>query len=331
MNHLPAYLVRRISHGLLSLLVMSALVFAGVYEIGNPVDILVGPDVDATERQHIIAGLGLDKPVWLQYTLFLRNVLHGDFGRSFVYGDPVMTLVTDRLPATLELAILALGIAMIVGIPAGLWSGLRAEKADGKVIAGLSILGFSLPTFWVGLVVIMVFAVQLEWLPAGGRGAVGTWLGIHASLFTLNGLRHIVLPASTLALFDIAVLIRLVHAATQRVLDTDYIRFAYAKGLHEPRIVGVHVLKNVAIPVVTVCALQFGSTIAFSVVTESVFGWPGIGKLLIDSIRTLDRPVIVAFLCLTVCLFVVLNMIVDVLYTVLDPRVRLENSASQNR
>ena len=196
----------------------------------------------------------------------------------------------------------------------------------GKTIMTVSILGFSLPTFWVGLMLIMLFAVQLGWLPTGGRGEVGMLFGIPLGLLTLDGLKHLLMPAFNLALFNIALIIRLTRAGTQEALMQDYVRFARAKGLSNRRIIGVHVLKNILIPIITVVALQFGSIIAFSIVTETIFAWPGVGKLLIDSIRVLDRPVIVAFLMLIVVMFILINLAVDVLYSILDPRVRLSEA-----
>lgn len=318
-----AFIIRRLLQSAVVLLAMSLVIFFGVYGIGNPVDLLISPDADAIERARVISSFGLDQPVWWQYWLFLKNALAGDMGRSFVYGSPALGLILERLPATLELASIALVIAVGVGVPLGLWAGLRSHTFAGKSIMTVSILGFSLPTFWVGLMMIMLFSVKLGWLPTSGRGQAAEWLGITSSLFTLDGLRHLAMPAVNLALFDIALIIRLTRSGTREVLLQDYIKFSRAKGLSEGRIVGVHVLKNILIPIVTVCALQFGATLAFSIVTESIFAWPGMGKLLVDSIRALDRPVIVAFLSLIVGLFIVINLLVDLLYCLLDPRVRL--------
>jgi len=321
-----AFIIRRLLQSTVVLFAMSLLIFFGVYAIGNPVDILISPDADAIERARVITSFGLDQPVWWQYYLFLKNALSGDMGNSFVYGSPALGLIIERLPATLELAGVALVIAVGVGVPLGLWAGLRADSFAGKVIMTVSILGFSLPTFWVGLMLIMFFSVQLGWMPTSGRGETGEWLGITSSLFTADGLRHLAMPAVNLALFDIALIIRLTRSGTREVLLQDFIKFSRAKGLTEGRIVGVHVLKNILIPIVTVCALQFGATVAFSIVTESIFAWPGMGKLLVDSIRALDRPVIVAFLSLIVGMFIVINLVVDLIYCVLDPRVRLTDT-----
>ncbi|WP_050464930.1 ABC transporter permease [Herbaspirillum autotrophicum] len=321
-----AFIIRRFVQSIAVLLLMSLLVFVGVYAIGNPIDILISPDADQIERARVIAAFGLDQPFWIQYLLFIKNALAGDMGRSFVYATPALGLILERLPATMELAVSAILIAVVVGLPLGLWAGLRPNGWAGKTIMTVSILGFSLPTFWVGLMLIMVFAVELGWLPTSGRGQTAMLFGIPFGFLTWDGLKHLLMPALNLALFNIALIIRLTRSGTQEALLQDYIKFARAKGLRTGRIIGVHVLKNILIPIVTVVALQFGSIIAFSIVTESIFAWPGVGKLLIDSIRVLDRPVIVAFLSLIVVIFIVINLCVDVLYSVLDPRVRLSEA-----
>jgi peptide/nickel transport system permease protein len=219
-----------------------------------------------------------------------------------------------------------MAIAVLLGIPLGLWAGLRPNSATGRTIMAGSILGFSLPTFWVGLMLIMVFSVMLGWLPSNGRGPTIDVLGIPVSFLTLEGWRHLIMPATNLALFKLALLIRLTRAGTREALLQDYVKFARAKGLTNSRVIGVHVLRNILIPIVTVIGLEFGSVIAFAIVTESVFAWPGMGKLLIDSINLLDRPVIVAYLLVIVTIFIVINLLVDLLYSVLDPRVRLTES-----
>jgi peptide/nickel transport system permease protein len=323
---MPGFILRRLLQSLAVLLLMSLLVFAGVYAIGNPIDILISPEADQVERARIIAAFGLDQSLPQQYWLFLKNALAGDMGRSFAYATPALALIIERMPATLELAVFAILIAIALGIPLGLLAGLRPDSIAAKSIMAVSILGFSLPTFWVGLMLIMVFAVQLGWLPSSGRGETTLLLGVPVSFLSIDGLRHLLLPALNLALFNIAMVIRLTRSGAQEALLQDYVRFARAKGLRNSRIIGVHVLKNILIPIVTVIALQFGSIIAFAIVTESVFAWPGMGKLIIDSIRVLDRPVIVAYLLLIVSLFIFINLVVDVLYSLLDPRVRLSES-----
>ena len=320
------FLIRRLLQSVLVLLVMSLLVFAGVYAIGNPVDILISPDANQAERARIIAAFGLDQPLWRQYLLFLQNAAAGNLGRSFAFSTPALALILERFPATMELAVSAMLLSVLFGIPLGLLAGLKPGSLAGKTIMTVSVLGFSLPTFWVGLMLIMVFAVKLGWLPASGRGETVDVFGVPLSFLTRDGLQHLLLPALNLALFNIALVIRLTRAGAQEALQQDYVRFARAKGLSNGRIIGVHVLKNILIPIVTVLALQFGSLIAFAIVTETVFAWPGMGKLIIDSIRVLDRPVIVAYLMLIVTLFIAINLVVDVLYSLLDPRVRLGDS-----
>jgi peptide/nickel transport system permease protein len=318
-----AFILRRLAQSTFVLLVMSLLVFVGVYAIGNPVDILLDPNAEAQDIARASAALGLDQPLYVQYGRFLAHALSGDLGRSFATGTPALELIFQRMPATLELATVSMTIAVGIGIPLGLYAGLRPQSAATRAIMAGSILGFSLPTFWVGLMLIMVFSVWLGWLPPTGRGDTVALFGVPVSFLTLDGLTHLLMPATNLALFNLALLIRLARAGTREVMLQDYIRFARAKGLSEQRIVGVHVLKNIMIPIVTIIGLEFGSVIAFAVVTESIFAWPGMGKLLIDSINQLDRPVIVAYVLIIVLMFVLINLAVDVLYSVLDPRVRL--------
>jgi peptide/nickel transport system permease protein len=297
-------------------LVMSLIVFVGVHLVGDPVHILISDDMTQIEIERFIQKLGLDRPVHEQYFHFLANAARGDLGNSFVFGEPALKLILERMPATLELAFAAFILAIVFGIPLGMYAGLKPDSPASRAIMAGSILGFSLPTFWVGLMLIMVFAVILGWLPSTGRGDFMTW----------DGLRHLALPAFNLALFKLALVTRLARAGTREAALQDYVKFARAKGLSSRRVVLVHVLKNILIPVVTVLGLELGGLIAFSVVTETVFAWPGMGKLLIDSIQRLDRPVIVAYLVITVLMFVVINLVVDLLYSALDPRVRLKEA-----
>ncbi|MGJ4929174.1 ABC transporter permease [Bradyrhizobium sp. HKCCYLS2038] len=317
------WLTSRLFQSILVMLVMTLIVFAGVNVIGNPIDILVPPDASQTEKLRIVAHLGLDRPLWIQYLLFLKGILQGDLGTSYVYNQPALGVILERLPATLELAIGAMLLSVVFGLPLGLFAGLRPDSWLAKTLMAGSILGFSLPTFWIGLILIMIFSVQLGWLPSGGRGATESLFGVQLSFLTVGGLKHLVLPAITLALFKIAMVMRLTRAGVREAMPQDYVRYARARGLPERRIVGIHVLKNIMIPIVTVIALEFGSLIAFSVVTESVFAWPGMGKLIIDSIKVLDRPIVVAYLVLIMLIFVGINLLTDIAYTILDPRVRL--------
>jgi len=318
-----AYLIRRLGQSVFVLVVMAVIVFLGIYAVGNPIDVLISPDADQAEMEAAIRRLGLDRPLYEQFFHFVGNALQGDLGRSFVHAEPALGLILSRLPATMELAVFAMLIAILVGVPLGMLAGLRPDRPVGKTIMGGSILGFSLPNFWQGLMLIMIFAVWLRWLPAGGRGDTAELFGIQWSFLTLDGWSHLLLPAINVALYKTALVIRLARAGTREVALQDYVKFARAKGLSERRVVTVHMLKNIMVPVVTVLGLELGNVIAFAVVTETVFAWPGMGKLLIDSIVNLDRPVVVAYLLLTVVIFILINFLVDVAYSLLDPRVRL--------
>jgi peptide/nickel transport system permease protein len=313
------FLLGRLAQAVLVMLVMSVLVFLGVYAIGNPIDVLIDPAATQAMRAAIIRQYGLDLPLWQQYGHFLGNLLRGDFGNSFVFRIPVLSLILSRLPATLELTVLALMIAAVLGIPLGIWAGYRPEARSSRAIMAFSTLGFSVPTFWIGLLLILFFSVELRWLPSGGRGPVGP-LGL--SIWTREGWTYLLLPALNLSLFKLGLLVRLVRAGTEEVMGSEHVRFARAQGLPERQVVGLHVLKNIGIPIVTVFGLEFGSTLAFAVVTETVFNWPGMGKLVIESITSLDRPVMVAYLILVVLVFVAINLFVELTYGFLDPRVR---------
>ena len=320
------FIIKRTLQSILVLFVMSLIVFVGVNLVGDPVDMLINPEADQMEIDRVIRELGLDRPVSEQYWYFLVNAFQGDLGRSFIFGEPALKLIIQRMPATLELALFSLFIAIVFGIPLGIYAGLKPKSKVSKAIMAGSILGFSMPTFWVGIIFIMIFAVHLGWLPSTGRGELGTFLGIQSSLFTANGLSHVFLPALNLALFKMSSVIRLTRAGTREIILQDYITFARSKGLSEEKVVLVHVLRNILIPIVTVIGLEFGSLIAFSTVTETIFAWPGMGKLIIDSIYNLDRPVIVAYLMIIVTFFVFLNLLVDILYSLLDPRVRVKGA-----
>lgn len=274
------YLVRRVGQSLLAVMAMAVLVFLGVFFIGNPVDVLVSPEASQAQIAATVERLGLDRPLYEQFGIFVWNALHGDLGTSFVYGRPALEIILDRLPATLELALVALALSVGIGIPLGVWAGLRPHGIAGRTIMGGSILGFSLPNFWQGMLLILVFAVLLGWLPAGGRGETTEFLGMQVSFLTWDGLSHLILPAINLALFKMSLIIRLARANTREVCMQDYVKFARAKGLSPRRVVLVHVLKNIMIPVVTIIGLELGSMVAFAIVTETVFAWPGMGKLL---------------------------------------------------
>ncbi|MHA3915702.1 ABC transporter permease [Halovulum sp. GXIMD14793] len=325
---MTVFIIRRLLQALLVVFMMSVIVFFGVNIVGDPVYMLVSPDADQADIEAAIARLGLDRPIWEQYGLFLKGAAQGDLGNSFIFGEPALKLILHHMPATMELAFSALFLAIVIGIPLGLYAGLYPDGRLSKGIMAASIFGFSLPTFWVGLMLIMLFAVELQWVPATGRGDLGSFLGIQSSIFTLDGLSHIFLPALNLALLKISLAIRLTRAGVREAMGLDYVKYARAKGLSTRRIIFVHVMKNIMIPVVTVMGLEFGSLIGFSVVTETIFAWPGMGKLLIDAILQLDRPVVVAYLMIIVLFFVLINMIVDILYSILDPRVRLQDQGA---
>jgi peptide/nickel transport system permease protein len=320
------FVIQRLLQALVVMLAISILVFAGVYAIGNPIDVLISPDVDQRTRELAIQQYGLHLPLWEQYLHFLGRILAGDFGKSFVYNVPVLDLIFSRLPATLEMTLAAVIGATLIGVPLGMYAGYRPGSALSNLIMTLSIIGFSVPTFWVGLVMILIFAVSLGWLPAGGRGATVSVLGVEWSFLTLNGWQHLLLPALNLALFKLAMMIRLARAGTREVMLTDMVRFARAAGESEWTILSRHVLRLISIPLVTVFGLELSSTLAFAVVTETIFSWPGIGKLIIDSISLLDRPVMVAYLMLVAFLFIMINFTVDLAHSALDPRMRVRRA-----
>lgn len=316
------FLIQRVFQAAIVMLIISALVFVGVFAIGNPVDVLISPDATQQIRLDTIKRYGLDLPLWQQYLNFLGRLTQGNFGRSFVFNMPVLELILSRLPATLELTLAAVIGATLIGVPLGMYAGYKPDSPISKLAMGLSVLGFSVPTFWIGLVLILVFAVNLGVLPAGGRGDTVTVLGVPWSFLTLDGLSHLFLPALNLSLFKLAMMMRLARAGTREVMLTDTVKFARAAGESERTILLRHVLRLISIPIVTVFGLEFGSTLAFAVVTETIFSWPGIGKLIIDSIQSLDRPVMVAYLMLVAFLFIMINFLVDIAYAALDPRLR---------
>jgi len=316
------FIIQRFLQAIGVMAVMSLIVFCGVYAIGNPIDIVIPPEATQDLRDEVIRRLGLDRPLYEQYFIFLVNLLKGDLGRSFVYNIPVLELIGGRLPATLELVLISVVSASVIGVSLGIYAGYRPESWTAKTIMAASVLGFSVPSFWVGLILILTFAVNLGWLPAGGRGATIDIWGVAWSFPTLDGLSHIILPAINLALFKLAMMIRLARAGTREIMLTDTIKFARAAGLSEITILHQHLLKLISIPIITVFGLELGSTLAFAVVTETIFSWPGVGKLIIDSIAVLDRPVMVAYLILVAFLFVTINFVIDLIFALIDPRVR---------
>lgn len=323
-----AYIIRRILQAMLVMLVMSALVFCGLYMVGDPVAMMASPEATELERAAIRQNLGLDQPLVVQYLHFLGQALQLNFGNSFHDGEPAMKLILQRMPATLELATVAMLISLLIGIPLGIWAGLKPNALSSRSIMSVSTLGFSLPNFWIGLMFIILFAVYLKWLPSGGRGPVVSIGPIDLSILTLEGWKYILLPAFTIACAKAALIIRVTRAATREALPMEYIKFARAKGVPRSKILRTHLLKNILIPIITIAGLEYGQVIAFAVVTETIFSWPGMGQYLIQSIQNLDRPIVVAYLILIVFLLVMLNLIVDVLYSVLDPRVRVQGAKS---
>lgn len=319
-----AFIIRRILQAMLVMLVMSALVFCGLYMVGDPVAMMASPEATELEREVIRQNLGLDQPLLVQYFNFLGKALQLDFGNSFHDGESAMKLILQRMPATMELATVAMLISLFIGIPLGIWAGLKPHSIGGRSIMSISTLGFSLPNFWIGLMLIILFAVQLKWLPSGGRGPTVNVGPFDLSIFSLEGWRYLLLPACTIACAKAALIIRVTRAATREALPMEYIKFARAKGVPRGKILRTHLLKNILIPIITIAGLEYGQVIAFAVVTETIFSWPGMGQYLIQSIQNLDRPIVVAYLILIVFLLVMLNLIVDLLYSVLDPRVRVQ-------
>ncbi|MDC0343226.1 ABC transporter permease [Alphaproteobacteria bacterium] len=317
------FIIRRVMQSIVVLFIMSLVVFTMINLVGDPVDMLVNPESLPDEIERVRSDFGLDQPAHIQYIKFLQGALSGDLGNSFIFGRPALALIAERFPATLELATCALIIAIVFGLPLGIYAGLNPKSLGTRIIMGGSVLGISIPTFWLGLMMIIIFSVVLGWLPVSGRGDIGSFLGLQSSAFTLDGLSHLIMPATNLALFKIAMVIRLARAGTVEVMSLDFIKFARARGLPPERLVRFHLLPNILIPIITVLAIEFGTLIAFATVTETIFAWPGLGKLVIDAIVNLDRPIVVAYLMFVVTLFLLLNLIVDIIYAALDPRVRL--------
>lgn len=323
---MAVYLIRRLLQALLVVFIMSGIVFTGIYLIGDPVELLVSNEASPEELERATRALGLDKPFHEQYLVFLGNALQGNLGRSFVFGISAVKLILDRLPATLELAVVGMFMALVIGIPLGMYAGLKPDRTSSRGIMAGSILGFSLPHFWQGMMLILVFSVVLGWLPSSGRGETVTVFGIHWSFLTWDGLRHIFLPALNMAMFKMSLIIRLTRAGVREAMLQDYVKFAKAKGLSASRIIWIHIFKNILIPIITVSGLEFGHMVAFAVVTETVFSWPGMGRLMIQSIEMLDRPVVVAYLMITVLFIIFVNLVVDIFYSIADPRVRIKEA-----
>ncbi len=317
------YIIKRLLQMLVVLFVVSLVVFILTNYIGDPISMLLPEDASQEEIQQAIRRLGLDKPIHIQYGIFVRDILSGNFGKSYVFSRPALELIIERIPATLEIVITAMIIAIVLAIPLGVYAGAYPKRRSSKVIMAGSILGISLPSFWVGMMMIYIFSVILGWMPASGRGEAIEVFGMRLSIFSMSGWRHIMLPALTLALGNIAMLLRLTRAGMQENMRQDYVKFARAKGVSPKKVLFGHALKNALIPVVTVFGVRIGQLIAFTTITETIYAWPGMGKLLIDSIYMADRPIIVAYLMLVAVIFVVINFVVDIIYTLIDPRIEL--------
>ena len=303
-------------------LTVALIAFVMFQFVGDPVTIMLGQEATPAERDRLREQLGLNEPVFVQFYHFVLNALQGDFGLSLRQGQKVSRLLAERLPATLELSFAAAALALVVGLPLGVYTALRRHGALSQLLLGLSLLGVSLPTFLIGILLILVFSVTLGWLPSYGRGDVvrlGWW---STGFLTASGWQHLILPAVTLSLFQMTLVLRLVRSEMLEVLRTDYIKFARARGLTRRAIHFGHALKNTMVPVITIMGLQLGGIIAFAIVTETVFQWPGMGLLFIQAVQFADIPVMAAYLCLISLIFVTINLIVDLLYFAVDPRLR---------
>lgn len=318
------FLLKRSIQTLFLIWFVSLAVFVGVFQVGDPAALLIPPEADQETIDRVKHSLGLDLPLHEQYLQFLKNALQGDLGESFFFRESALVVILERLPATLELAVAAMGIAIIVGIPLGLLAGNFANTWIDKSLMVFSTLCLSIPAFWAGMLLILLFSVQLGWLPALGRGETAVFLGMELSIVTVDGLKHIFLPALNLSIFPLAYILRLTRSGMCEAMELDFVRFARAQGNSRLQVIQHYVLKYISIPIVTMVGMYFGVLIAFAVVTESVFSWPGMGKLIIDSINVLDRPIIVAYVMMIVIIFVLINFVVDLIYLILDPRVRLE-------
>ena len=318
------FLLERVLQCLLVLLAVALIAFLLFQYVGDPVLFILGQDATEEQVGALRESLGLDQPALVQFGYFLLNAIQGEFGLSLRQGIAVSTLIAERLPATLELAIVAAIIALVVGIPMGVYAAIRRGSALAQVFMAISLLGVSLPTFLIGIFLILLFSVALGVLPSFGRGEVTSLWGFTTGLFGWGGIKHLILPSITLAVFQLTLIMRLVRTETLEVLRMDYIRFARARGLRQRSIYFGHALKNTLVPVITITGLQLGGLIAFAIITETVFQWPGMGLLFIQAVNFADIPVMAAYLCLISVIFVVINLIVDLLYFSVDPRLRVQ-------
>jgi peptide/nickel transport system permease protein len=322
-----AFVLRRLLQAFAVMAVVALVAFSLFRFVGDPVISMLGQDATPEQRVEVTRALGLDRPFYVQFGHFVASALQGEFGVSLRQGQKVSALIAEKLPATLELAFAAAAIALLAGVPMGVYTALRRKGFLSNLLLSLSLVGVSLPTFLIGILLILLFAVLLGWLPAYGRGDtvdLGRW---STGLLTLDGWLHLILPAITLALFQMTLVMRLVRSEMLEVLRTDYIKFARARGLTQRTVHFGHALRNTLVPVITITGLQLGGIIAFAIVTESVFQWPGMGLLFIQSVQVADIPVMAAYLCLIALIFVTINLIVDLLYFAVDPRLRIDRAA----
>ena len=321
------FILRRLLQAVIVMLTVAFIAFMLFQYVGDPVTSILGQDATQEQRDELRRDLGLDRSFAVQFTRFVGNAVQGEFGLSLRQGRQVSTLIAERFPATLELALGAAVVALGVGIPLGVYAALRRGRFGSQLVMTISLLGVSLPTFLIGILLILVFSVTLGWLPSFGRGDTVMLGGWSTGLLTWDGWLHIILPAITLSVFQLALIMRLVRAEMLEVLRTDYVKFARARGLTNRAVYFGHALKNTLVPVITITGLQLGSLIAFAIITETVFQWPGMGFLFIQAVQFADIPVMAAYLCLIALVFVIVNLVVDLLYFVVDPRLRVEKPA----
>jgi len=325
---LIAFVIRRLAQGVIVMLVVGFIAFSLFNFVGDPVALMLPPEATQADRQAMREHLGLDKPFYVQFATFASNAVQGNFGISLRLGRPVSALLVERLPATLELAFVAATLALVIGIPLGVYTGLNRNSWLSRVFLTVSLIGVSLPTFLIGIFLILIFAVWLGWLPSFGRGdtvMMGRW---STGFLTGSGLKALILPSITLGLFQLTLIMRLVRSEMLEVLRTDYIKFARARGLTNRAVNFGHALRNTLVPVITITGLQLGAIIAFAIITETVFQWPGMGLLFIQAVQFADIPVMAAYLCLIGFIFVVINLVVDILYYFVDPRLRIDTGAA---
>jgi peptide/nickel transport system permease protein len=323
-----AFVLRRLAQGVIVMLVVGLIAFSLFNFVGDPVSLMLPPEATQADREAMRTNLGLDRPFYVQFGTFLANAVQGNFGISLRLGRPVSALLVERLPATLELAITAALISLVVGIPVGVFTALRRDSWISRALLTTSLVGVSLPNFLIGIFLILIFAVWLGWLPSFGRGDTTMLGGWSTGFLTTTGLKALILPSITLGLFQLTLIMRLVRSEMLEVLRTDYIKFARARGLTNRAVHFGHALKNTLVPVITIVGLQLGAIIAFAIITETVFQWPGMGLLFIQAVQFADIPVMAAYLCLIGLIFVVINLVVDLLYYRVDPRLRADRASA---